>query len=398
MEFIKSIRLDGLLSFAPGTPAIELKPLNVLIGPNGSGKSNLIEAIGLLSALPTGFASAIRQGGGIGEWLWKGQPAATSATMETLFAGGGTSQDLAPYIRHQIRFGESGSRVEIIAESILESVGTESYDSALSFLYRNEDGDASILARGPGTGDGVTMSLDGKGLSPHESVLKQRRDPDRYRQMYILGSALERLQLFREWSFGTQAEVRKPQATDLPGDQLLPDSRNLGLLLNQIENGKELPQFNKLMSVFLPRFERFSTRVMGGTLQFFLHERGLSSPIPSSRLSDGTLRFLALLALLRSPTPPPLLCIEEPELGLHPDALSIMAELLVDASQRSQLVATTHSDALVSALTDHAESVMVCENLGGTQIERLDPDKLKYWLDRYRLGEVWRIGELGGNP
>ena len=133
-------------------------------------------------------------------------------------------------------------------------------------------------------------------------------------------------------------------------------------------------------------------------MQFYLHESGLKSPISATRLSDGTIRFMAILALLLSPTPPPLICIEEPELGLHPDAVSLLAELLAEASTRTQLIVTTHSDTLVSGLTDHADSVLVCEHQGGTELKRLDSGKLKHWLDRYRLGDIWRIGELGGNP
>ena len=90
--------------------------------------------------------------------------------------------------------------------------------------------------------------------------------------------------------------------------------------------------------------------------------------------------------------------MEEPELGLHPDAMALLADLLVDASTRTQLIVTTHSDALISALTDHADSVLVCEHRGGTVLRRIDAQKLTHWLERYRLGEIWRIGELGGNP
>src|ERR1022692_2757135 len=70
--FIKTIHARGVLSFAPDSEPLPLTPLNVLIGPNGSGKSNLIEIFELLKALPTDLAEAIRDGGGIGEWLWKG--------------------------------------------------------------------------------------------------------------------------------------------------------------------------------------------------------------------------------------------------------------------------------------------------------------------------------------
>ena len=93
------------------------------------------------------------------------------------------------------------------------------------------------------------------------------------------------------------------------------------------------------------------------------------------------------------------MCIEEPELGLHPDAVALLADLLVEASERMQLVVTTHSDALVSALTNHPASIVACERPGsGTVLRRLEPAKLAGWLDRYRLGDLWRMGELGANP
>ena len=123
----------------------------------------------------------------------------------------------------------------------------------------------------------------------------------------------------------------------------------------------------------------------------------MRAPVPATRLSDGTIRFVALLAVLLSPAPPPLICIEEPELGLHPDALKLLADLMVDASTRTQLIVSTHSDTLVSAFTEQTESVLVCEHLGGTIFRRLESERLRHWLDKYRLGEIWRIGELGGN-
>ena len=94
-----------------------------------------------------------------------------------------------------------------------------------------------------------------------------------------------------------------------------------------------------------------------------------------------------------------MVCIEEPELGLHPDAVALLADLLVEASQRMQLVVTTHSDALVSALTNQPAAIVACERPGaGTVLRRLDPEKLASWLDDYRLGDLWRMGELGANP
>ena len=94
---------------------------------------------------------------------------------------------------------------------------------------------------------------------------------------------------------------------------------------------------------------------------------------------------------------PPLVCIEEPELGLHPDVLPALADLLKEASQRTQLIVTTHSDELVDALTDTPDAVVVAERgESGTTLTRLSADKLKPWLEKYRLGQLWTRGEIGG--
>ena len=107
----------------------------------------------------------------------------------------------------------------------------------------------------------------------------------------------------------------------------------------------------------------FDVKLEGGTVQVILQEGNII--VPAIRLSDGTIRYLCLLAILCHPTPPPLICLEEPELGLHPDILPGLAELLREASERCQLILTTHSDTLVDALTDTPESVVVCEKEKG---------------------------------
>jgi len=139
----------------------------------------------------------------------------------------------------------------------------------------------------------------------------------------------------------------------------------------------------------------FDVRIKGGTVEVFLTEGDFV--IPASRLSDGTLRFLCLLAILCDPDPPQLICIEEPELGLHPDMLPSLADLMIAASERTQLVVTTHSDILVDAMTDRPENVVIFEkHQGCTQMKRLDSKELEHWLKDYRLGRLWTDGELGG--
>ena len=391
---IKQIRLDGFLSFPPGSEPFELRPLNVLIGPNGSGKSNLIEGLGLLSATPVDLARAVRAGGGSVEWLWKGVPRAASTEIDVVLAGGNTptGRDL----RYRLNLGSVRTRLELLDEAI-EEVEPSPGKHDVYFYYRFQQGHPAINIR---TVDGgwAERRLLREDLLPDQSVLAQRKDPEQYPEVTWVGKMFSRILVFNEWTFGRHSPPRDPQPADLPDDQVLVDSSNLAHILNRIEHAGDT-RINDLLKTFFPRFERLSTRVSGGTVQFHLRESGFETPIPATRLSDGTLRFIALLAALHSPSPPSVLCIEEPELGLHPDAVALLAAVLVDASTRTQLIVTTHSDSLVSALTSHGDSIVTCERTGaGTVLKRVDPDELRSWLADYTLGDLWRMGVMGANP
>ena len=393
MKF-RSLRLDGFLSFAPGSDPFELRALNVLIGPNASGKSNLIEALGLLAATPTDLAGAVRRGGGSHEWLWKGVPAANCAEIDAVL-----ERENGQFIRYRLSLGSVQTRLELLDEAIEEALRNPRSAVAedLDFHYRFQHGHPVIGVKTV-SGEQTQRRLDRQDLLPDQSVLAQRRDPDQYPEITEVGRTFSNILTFNEWTFGRHTPTRDPQQADLPEDQLLPDSANLSLVLNQIEHSGET-RVNALLTRFFPRFERLSIRVSAGTAQLYLFEDGFRAPIPATRLSDGTLRFVVLLVALLSPSPPPVLCIEEPELGLHPDVMTPLAEVLVDASHRMQLVVTTHSDALVSALTNQPDAIVACERPGAsTVLRRLDPKKLAGWLEDYRLGDLWRIGELGANP
>lgn len=421
MPFLKSLKLEGILSFPPGSEAIPLTPLNVLIGPNGSGKSNLIEGIELLHALPTGFASAIRQGGGVREWLWKGaagfdtgfievevdlEPRLQRASpREMTEAPAMLASETHQFLRYALSFAEVGQRVELLGEVVEASplvYGDNPANHVIYYQFLHGVGVVNAIGNKADNSTAeaharVQRYFDRNALKAHESILAQLRDPFVYPELTELGRRFEAVETFREWSFGRDSAVRKPQPTDRPSDVLLADSSNLGLVLNKLEHSGAWSEFNGYLSRFLPRFERFSTRIEGGTVQFYLHESGMRAPIPATRLSDGTIRFMAILAQLLSPTPPPLICMEEPELGLHPDAIALLASLLQEASTRTQLIVTTHSDILISALTEVADSVLVCDYRNGTVMRRVESSQLRFWLDKYTLGEIWRIGEIGGN-
>ena len=397
MPFIRRLSLRGLLSFSPEMEPFDLQPLNVLIGPNGSGKTNLIEALELLRATPVDFAATVRVGGGAAEWLWKGKNPARGAAMDVEI--GAEASCTGRPLRYFLEFTSSNNRVEILDEAIEEVSPVSPCHDDVNFYYRFQRGSPVFNINDQKTENSVSkMQLSREDILPDQSVLAQRKEPVLYPEITWIGQTFGQIQTFRDWTFGRYASLRKPQPADLPGDRLLHDNRNLALLLNQIEH-RDPRRFNELVKQFFPRFERMSTKVSGGTVQFYLHESGFELPIPPTRLSDGTVRFVAILATLLAPSPPPLVCMEEPELGLHPDALTPIADLLIEASERMQLVVTTHSDALISALSQRLESVVTCERHGSdTILERIDAEKLADWLKDYSLGDVWRMGVLGANP
>ena len=143
MTFLQSLKLSGLLSFPPDAEPIELKPLNVLIGPNASGKSNLIECVELLRALPTSFAAAIREGGGVQEWLYKGFVPSRSARLEAVIDGPSNGRPL----RYCVKLMGGVTVAEIIEEVLEDANKRDPADSNVSFYFRNRGGNPLINVR-----------------------------------------------------------------------------------------------------------------------------------------------------------------------------------------------------------------------------------------------------------
>jgi predicted ATPase len=394
-RFIRTIRLDGILSYGPGTPEFPLEPLNVLIGPNASGKSNLIEVLSLLAAAPRDLQAPIIGGGGVRDWPWKGGSNIATATVDVTveFPKGPTA------LRYGLSFTEVGTRFDLRDEAVENEKPTNPYDERPYFYYRYQEGRPVLNVLTAMDQNRFERNLKREDMKQDQSILSQRRDPESYPELTYLANLFENMSFYREFHVGRHTPPRLPQKPDLRQDRLLEDASNLGLVLNDMQNRPDVkPQILERLKDFYPSIEDVVTTVSGGTVQIFFHERGLRDAVPATRLSDGSLRYLCLLAVLCHPTPPPVVCIEEPEIGLHPDVIPEVAKLLVEASTRSQIFVTTHSDILVDALTEVPEAVVVCEKVdGATQLRRLSAEELKPWLEQYRLGELWTRGEIGGN-
>ncbi len=383
---IHAIKLNNFLSFSESSEAIPLGPLNVIIGPNGSGKSNLLESIELLRSTPEQLLKPIREGGGVRDWLWKGGSGTPTASLEVVIANPKGQQNL----RYKLAFTEVGQRFEIVDERIEKEKPDGPQHSQPYFYYHFNSGRPALNVKG------TKRSLQQEDVDLEKSILSQRRDPEQYPEITYLGQVLGKIRLYREWSFGRYTIPRMPQKADLPNDTLEPDASNLGLVLNRLRRDPQVKQrLLKSLQALYNGIDDYDVQIEGGTVQVFFHEGRFT--VPATRLSDGTLRYLCLLAILCHPNPPPLICIEEPELGLHPDVLPTLAELLKEASERTQIIITTHSDVLVDAMSDCPEVVLVAEKTeNGSTLTRLDAKKLKPWLEKYRLGQLWTRGDIGG--
>jgi len=380
--FLHQLTLRNLLSFGPQTEPLQLGSLNVLIGPNGSGKSNFIEALSLLRASARDLRGGLE--GGVSDWVWKGDPKGV-ASLEAIIVN--------PYgqkhLRHRLAFRAEQQTFQLEDERVENEVPYSGQAEAY-FYYRYQHGQPVLNIKNG------QRRLTRENVELNQSILPQRRDPETYPEISYLASVYERIRLYREWSFGRSTVFRAPQQTDMRNDRLEEDFSNLGMFLNRLRlNPRTKSALLNALRDLYDGLTDFELSIVGGTVHVFFIENAFA--IPATRLSDGTLRYLCLLAILCDPEPPPLIAIEEPELGLHPDILPKIADLLIEASARTQLIITTHSDILVNALTEHPETIVVCEKQAGqTVMQRLDAEQLAHWLQDFRLGELWMRGELGG--
>lgn len=406
---MRRIRLQNILSFGPNGMELEMEPLTVLIGPNGSGKSNFIDVMGLLKALPTDLGAVLRERGS-GDWAWQGGSRSTNIgapkgqranteVREELPQATTISVGLKGYVK-PFAINSAGPHLSYLLRMISwqggmyvagEQIDAEGSETA--FIAR----DIHEVALRDKTSAAVKVNIKEYSVTNQESILTAIKDMRRYPEVTHIGESLKNIHLYRNWVFGRQSPIRLPQKNDLRNNVLHEDGGNLGLVLNRLVKNYDVKQ--RLVGLLRDLYDGLldlHIDVEYGSVQVFLQEN--NATVPATRLSDGTLRYLYLLALLCDPSPPALVCLEEPELGLHPDILPGMARLLREASERCQLIVTTHSDVIVDALTETPESIVVCEkHEGQTTMRRLRRDDLDHWLDRYRLGELWRSGDLGGN-
>jgi predicted ATPase len=405
-SFLKSIHPVNLLSFGPDTQPIELRPLNVLIGPNGSGKSNFIEVVRLLHFLPDKEPwSAILATGGASEWIWKGTKSKNpQCSLTASVALAAMPREAGPRFRcfdFSVYLERYESSFRVGRESI-EAVEEGGGLNPVFSWFERSGSQGTIhprLALAKQDLISFNVNLDRSILSQLASRSVQESGIGQMLpELFEIVEFFESFDFHQDWDFGAECPPRDPQLVGQSVARLEEDGSNLAQMLAYYrdEHKAVFEQLTHLTKRFYEPVKNVDVKLISTHLQIAVEESG-GFTIPAYRLSDGLLRWLAILAILLNPAPPPVTCIDEPELGLHPDIIPTLADLLREAATRTQLIITTHSSALVDAFSEDPESVCVSEKVAGsTVIRRLSRQELAVWLKDYSLGNLWTSGQIGG--
>ena len=367
MPRLKKIKIKGFRSIKE--MMLELRPLNVLIGANGAGKSNLISFFKMVNEL-------------MGERLQQHIGATGRATANLYFG---------PKITPQLE-----AEMEFEVEN-----GTDTYRMRLFHVA----GDSLIFAE-------EMLSFRQTGyLQPRVVSLgaghQETRIGDRAEEGEPAARTLRHLlNHCRVYHFHDTSPTARIRQYCYVGDNrwLMPDAANLAAILYELKSHREMAYRRIVETVrqVAPFFEDFSLdRTGSGQRDIILNWRHRNSDLVFGphQLSDGTLRAICLISLLLQPKEdlPILIVVDEPELGLHPYALKVIASLLRAATRHTQVLVSTQSSAFLDNF--ESEDIVVVERKGeATEFSRPDAGKLNEWLEDYLLGEVWEKNIIGGGP
>jgi predicted ATPase len=359
---------------------LAVKPFMTLIGPNGAGKTSFLDALTVLSASASGnLCSILSQFGGIVNLQTRGRNEGISFL---------TDMEVPGYdpLEYSLNFTPQGT-VYSISREIL-SQHRSGYDNPFKHIDSSNDDiryyeiEAGRLIRPTWEHNPLETSLS--------QVPKMFRQPEELRR--ILATTTQ----YHALDVGSNAPVKLPQQmkpATLPGangEDLVPYL----YYLRESDRNRFETITDSLQAAF-PDFEELNfPPVAAGMLAMTWKDRNFSRPIYMNELSEGTLRFLWLVSLLQSPNLSTITMIDEPEVSMHPEMLSLLADLMRETSMRTQLIIASHSDRLVRFLKPEEVVVMDIGDGGCATAFWADTLDLEKWLDEYSLDEVWRMGQM----
>jgi predicted ATPase len=369
--------------------------LNVVIGPNGTGKSNLLRMLELISIAAQGrLGRYVQASGGMDALVWDGRASRIAFRVRIAPLAGLAPERELTYSLQLAQLG-AGSAYRIEHELLGDYRLVESGEQHQPFKYlERRNLDARVF-------DEQERSLVAPPESvPEEETLLSLAAGPFTANPWILPfqQQLASWSVYHDLHVNSGAPIRQPAVTRSER-RVEPDGQNLISVLHTLYTGDRYfkQSINAAMrAAFGDDFdELIFPPASDQRIQLRIRWKTLEREQSAADLSDGTLRFLFLMTVLASPSPPPLIAIDEPETGLHPSMFPIVAEYAVDAAERAQVILTTHSDQFLDAFGDNPPTTTVAKwNDGVTTLHTLDREALKYWLSDYSLGKLFRSGEL----
>jgi predicted ATPase len=361
--------------------SLEMRPLAVLIGANGVGKTSLLEVFSLLSASAKGqLQSKISEYGGLNEIITRDKsPKLEFGLRMSVPYYESLEYDLQ--INPKGHFYEAGS--ETLTQKNLGYLKPFSHIDSHGANIRYYEPQSKKLLEPNWEHDRFETSLS--------QVPKIFAEPESLRQKLASSTFYGALNVL------PGSPVRQPQPmrpVTLPGING-EDLAACLYYLRETDSNQFAVVEDTLKSAF-PDFEKLNfPPVAAGTLAMTWKDKNFSQPFYMNQLSEGTIRFLWLTTLLLSKDLTAITLIDEPEVSLHPQLLSLLADLLREASRRTQLIVATHADRLVRAL--EPKEVLVCDQEEGlTTMKWGDSFDLERWMSDYTLDELWAMNIFGG--
>jgi len=349
---------------------VRLGRMNVLVGANGAGKSNLIAFFRLLNEM-MGQRLQIHIG--------------VSGRAQTILSYGPKQ---TPQLAATLKFEMDGAENEYSMQ-LAHAAGDTLVFADETLRYRKTD-QANPIEKSLGAGQLETRI--GDAADTGDQVAKVFR--------YLLSRC-------RVYHFHDTSSTARVRQHCYIGDSrfLIPDAGNLAAVLYKLKSDADPMQYHRIVKhirLLAPYFDDFDLEPAGPEKKDIIlnwKEIGTDQVFGPHQLSDGTLRSICLITLFLQPvdSTPDLIIVDEPELGLHPYALNVIASVMKQAAMKTQVMISTQSPGLLDHF-DRDDVVIVQKGSNGTSFSRPDPEALEAWLEEYTLGEIWEKNVFGGGP
>jgi predicted ATPase len=366
-EGLDYITIQGFKSIR-SIEKLPLRPINILIGPNGSGKSNFLGTFSFLHAIREGrLQSYAIEAGGAERILHFGSKVTKHVTINVSFC-----DEINQYSLTLVPSSDDG------LYPMIEAV----------YFWDKSRYSNPMKKNLPSENNGKEAGISGKDLKGVSDWVRIRLN--RWRRYHVHDTS-------------SSSPMRKTARVD-DNAFLRPDGSNLAafIYLLQERYPDSYSLIRRTVQRVAPFFDDFSLAPLAlnpDSIKLEWKHKNSDLYFDASSFSDGTLRFIFLTALFLQPAflRPSVILVDEPELGLHPYAIELLASLIRQASKETQVIAATQSSLLLDKFDP--EDVLVANRVGGaTTIERLKPEPLAEWLKEYSLGQLWEKGEFSGRP